>query len=507
MTLLQNLELKSFFPAIKNHHSHGVQKQLKHSFIETDQFMLKLLLIHWVVASTVMAFTFSTYLLGFVGGGLICSMAYSVFKINPGTLISRVTMGAAFMAFSMLFIQQHLGRIEVHFHIFVALAFLIRYKDISPVLAATLTTAVHHILFNVAQDAEIAFAGTPIMIFDYGCGWDIVGIHAAFVIVAMFVNSSIILNLTREFIKNAEVCDIVDHLSDSVQYTSDAADFISNSGQELALDASSNSDAVHHSNEGIETMNKRIKKLNEKTASAKEKVEQINEESAKMNRSMAELKESSGNITTIIKTIDSIASQTNLLALNAAVEAARAGEAGAGFAVVTDEVRVLAQKTAKAASDINELISENTEKAVMGTEVSTKISGQISELKLWMDDVHSLTGDQAGTLEELKAIISKISSTTDNTANTASKNAATAEELQGQVHVLEGIIRDLKFRINGSRESSYMVREDGFDFGNSNQKFKQRNNSGQREKPLSSVNGAKAHSGNGNGFINGNGYH
>ena len=496
----EGLKYQSLFPAYSKSHSNGVKNQLSKSFDQTDQFMLKLLFLHWVVASSVVAFTFSTYLLGFLGGGIIFGTAYGVYKLNPGSVLSRMTMGAAFMAFSMLFIQQHLGRIEMHFHIFVSLAFLIRYKDIAPVLAATLTTAVHHALFNFAQEAELAFSGTPIMIFDYGCGWDIVAIHATFVIIAMIVYSSIILNLTQEFIKNAEVYDIIDHLSDSVGYTSDAADFISVSGQELAMDASNNSESVKASYQNIEQMNSRIQTLSEKTSSAKQKVDSINDNSSRMNKSMEELKESSMNITTIINTIDSIASQTNLLALNAAVEAARAGEAGAGFAVVTEEVRVLAQKTAKAASDISDLIENNTEKAKLGTQVSEQITTQISDLKVWIEDVHNLAGSQVGTLNELKQVVQNISETTSNTAGTAEKNAATAEELQSQVHVLQGIIRDLKARVNDDEApAEYSVGSDGFDFGD-NVRFQ-----GQEtfEQPHAEYQNAVNHPSNGNGYTNG----
>lgn len=86
--------------------------------------------------------------------------------MNPGSLLSRSAIAVGFMGFSLIFIQQHMGRIEMHFHIFVAIAFLLRYKDISPLLAAALATSLHHGLFNVAQDMELTVAGTPIMIFD-----------------------------------------------------------------------------------------------------------------------------------------------------------------------------------------------------------------------------------------------------------------------------------------------------------------------------------------------------
>lgn len=85
-------------------------------------------------------------------------------------------------------------------------------------------------------------------------------------------------------------------------------------------------------------------------------VSQLSENLLSSSRCMQELEQDSRNINTILDTIRSIAEQTNLLALNAAIEAARAGEQGRGFAVVADEVRALAKRTADSTGEIDSLL-------------------------------------------------------------------------------------------------------------------------------------------------------
>src|SRR5207342_2308283 len=99
-----------------------------------------------------------------------------------------------------------------------------------------------------------------------------------------------------------------------------------------------------------------------------------------MLNAMGEIQNSSDQIAKIIKVIDEIAFQTNILALNAAVEAARAGEADMGFAVGADEVRNLAQRSAKAAKDTASLIEDSILKSAEGGKKLGEVAGSIQAI-------------------------------------------------------------------------------------------------------------------------------
>ncbi|SDF53128.1 MULTISPECIES: methyl-accepting chemotaxis protein [unclassified Duganella] len=168
-------------------------------------------------------------------------------------------------------------------------------------------------------------------------------------------------------------------------------------------------------------------------------------------QTMGSITESSRKIADIISVIDGIAFQTNILALNAAVEAARAGEQGRGFAVVASEVRNLAQRSAGAAKEIKELITDSVEKVDAGSKLVDE-AGQTMDLIVTsirqvtdiMGEITAATQEQSNGIEEVNTAISQMDEMTQQNAALVEQAAAAAESMQEQAEFLSQAVSIFK---------------------------------------------------------------
>lgn len=184
-----------------------------------------------------------------------------------------------------------------------------------------------------------------------------------------------------------------------------------------------------------------------------------NLEMQEMMTSMNEIKKSSDHIAKIIKVIDDIAFQTNILALNAAIEAASAGDAGMGFAVVAEEVRNLAQRSAQAAKDTAVIIESNIELSKKGVNGTMKVGESLSDITLQAKKVNDLMNEILAASQEhshgilqINNAVAQMEKVTQHNAASAEESSASAEELFSQAEILNKAVRELLILLNGSNK-------------------------------------------------------
>ncbi len=193
-------------------------------------------------------------------------------------------------------------------------------------------------------------------------------------------------------------------VSQSIAASADQASAQSNVVSAAAEQVSRNVQTVAT---GAEEMGASIREIAQNANEAAKVAGAAVEVASQTNGTVAKLGVSSAEISTVVKVITSIAEQTNLLALNATIEAARAGEAGKGFAVVANEVKDLAQETAKATEDISRRIEAIQADTFGAVEAIGEISSVIAQINDYQTTIASAVEEQTATTNEMSRSVAE----------------------------------------------------------------------------------------------------
>jgi methyl-accepting chemotaxis protein len=256
---------------------------------------------------------------------------------------------------------------------------------------------------------------------------------------------------------------IVGELAASAQQVAAASSQVASASSSLAQGSSEQAASLEETSAAANQIQSMASKNSENTQAAAGLASQSQQITTETDRSlqgmivaMNEIGASSDKISRIIKVIDEIAFQTNILALNAAVEAARAGEAGMGFAVVAEEVRNLAHRSAQAAKDTAALIEESIAKSTEGKTRVDQVAGSVrsvtdvsSRVQTLVEEVNLGSQEQYRGIEQVAKAITQMEQVTQRAAANAQESAAAGEELNAQSRAMNEMVARLTALIGG----------------------------------------------------------
>lgn len=272
------------------------------------------------------------------------------------------------------------------------------------------------------------------------------------------------------------ICDIIRNIRDTAVNVASAAQQISHGSQALAQGSTEQAASIQELSATVTEILSHTRINSDNAARTKQLSEHVNAEanggSEKMNQLISALEDistSSSYISNVIKVIEDIAFQTNILALNAAVEAARAGIHGKGFAVVAAEVKSLADKSAKAAQETNNLLSTSIKKSrdglAIGEDMAKSLNSMIGGIVNSVESISEIADDcmrQVDIIEQLNIGLAQVSQVVQSNTATAQEAAASSQEMSAQSAMMMDMVSHYKLDVerivakpSGFKEEDY----------------------------------------------------
>jgi aerotaxis receptor len=266
-------------------------------------------------------------------------------------------------------------------------------------------------------------------------------------------------------VASAQLTDIANQVKANSHQQNDSASSSAAAVEQMTVSIASVSDSIQHVRDTAHVSLEHTRKGNETISEMVGEIDTVGTAVGSIANSVRQFMQSTARITQMTKEVRDIANQTNLLALNAAIEAARAGEQGRGFAVVADEVRKLAEKSASSAQQIDEITksisdqSEVVEKSIATglqhlattqecmenfATILSESGGSVLTVTKGMDDIASAAREQADASNEIARNVEAISQITEENSASVDQAALAANDLNIMAHKLKSTISMFK---------------------------------------------------------------
>jgi methyl-accepting chemotaxis protein len=479
---------------------------MSYPWIEKANRIFSAVLIGQFILTLIIAFFTQTWMEGIIVGLIILGLPLFLIQTSPFAGVTRHAVAIAVQLFAALHIQQTMGLTEIHFEIFVMLAFLSCYRDWKVILTSVLFVAVHHVLFFVVQSQS---AG--LYIFEEGhLHFYILVIHALFAVtegaVLMYVakhahNESVkgfdlsstvnqilskdgkfdltafsnnqmddtdfnkLMTSFTRFIKQTKevstgVLDrsqIVASLSNEVENATEEnvsqINLIATATEEMTVANANVASQASEANDSASDAFTRTDKTKQIIDNSTSNIENLKGDLSATSQTIGELALKCNQIEEVMNAIKSISDQTNLLALNAAIESARAGEHGRGFAVVADEVRQLAMKTRQNAEQISEITAALINEASSSVDQMDKCLIRAEDTVTQAKEASSM---MMGVVDNIESMVNNMASV----ASAASEQATVSGSISESTQTLSHNSEQLKINSNESSKRFQEMKQD-----------------------------------------------